>query len=142
MLIYLETVLLSAKFIPVEAMIVLTFIDVGVILVWTLVVNWIFRKLFPPRDILLLYEEYDPTSFLRKVNSRKDRYNIKESMNVEEGWDRITEEMKKFDAVFSVIYILLCVIISKVLLCRRIRSYITPKISDIIIRSSENIPFF
>lgn len=62
-LIYLETVLLSAKFIPVEAMIVLTFIDVGVILVWTLVVNWIFRKLFPPRDILLLYEEYDPTSF-------------------------------------------------------------------------------
>ena len=70
-LIYLETVLLSAKFIPVEAMIVLTFIDVGVILVWTLVVNWIFRKLFPPRDILLLYEEYDPTSFLRKVNSRK-----------------------------------------------------------------------
>ena len=29
-LIYLETVLLSAKFIPVEAMIVLTFIDVGV----------------------------------------------------------------------------------------------------------------
>ena len=95
-LIYLETVLLSAKFIPVEAMIVLTFIDVGVILVWTLVVNWIFRKLFPPRDILLLYEEYDPTSFLRKVNSRKDRYNIKESMNVEEGWDRITEEMKKF----------------------------------------------
>ena len=43
-LIYLETVLLSAKFIPVEAMIVLTFIDVGVILVWTLVVNWIFRK--------------------------------------------------------------------------------------------------
>ena len=71
-LIYLETVLLSAKFIPVEAMIVLTFIDVGVILVWTLVVNWIFRKLFPPRDILLLYEEYDPTSFLRKVNSRSD----------------------------------------------------------------------
>ena len=50
-LIYLETVLLSAKFIPVEAMIVLTFIDVGVILVWTLVVNWIFRK----RTICCLY---------------------------------------------------------------------------------------
>ena len=142
-LIYLETVLLSAKFIPVEAMIVLTFIDVGVILVWTLVVNWIFRKLFPPRDILLLYEEYDPTSFLRKVNSRKDRYNIKESMNVEEGWDRITEEMKKFDAVF------LCDIHSplrnklvKFCYAEGIRSYITPKISDIIIRSSENIHFF
>ena len=80
---------------------------------------------------------------MRKVNSRKDRYNIKESMNVEEGWDRITEEMKKFDAVF------LCDIHSplrnklvKFCYAEGIRSYITPKISDIIIRSSENIHFF
>ena len=59
-------------------------------------------------------------------------------MNVEEGWDRITEEMKKFDAVF------LCDIHSplrnklvKFCYAEGIRSYITPKISDIIIRSSE-----
>ena len=71
MLIYLETVLLSAKFIPVEAMIVLTFIDVGVILVWTLVVNWIFRKLFPPRDILLLYEEYESDILFEKSKFKK-----------------------------------------------------------------------
>ena len=64
-------------------------------------------------------------------------------MNVEEGWDRITEEMKKFDAVF------LCDIHSplrnklvKFCYAEGIRSYITPKISDIIIRSSENIHFF
>ena len=47
-LIYLETVLLSAKFIPVEAMIVLTFIDVGVILVWTLVVIGFSENYFRP----------------------------------------------------------------------------------------------
>ena len=61
-LIYLETVLLSAKFIPVEAMIVLTFIDVGVILVWTLVVNWIFRK----RTICCLYV-ISPDWWLREM---------------------------------------------------------------------------
>lgn len=141
--IYLETVLLSARFVNVIPMIELTAIDIVVIFIWTFLVNRIFRKLFPARHILLLYEEYDPSLLLRKVNSRKDRYLIKKSMNVEEGWESITKEMRNYDAVF------LCDIHSplrnrlvKYCYANGIRSYITPKISDIIIRSSENIHMF
>ena len=141
--IYLETVLLSARFVNIIPMIELTAIDIVVIFIWTFLVNRIFRKLFPARHILLLYEEYDPSVLLRKVNSRKDRYLIKKSMNVEEGWDNITKEMRNYDAVF------LCDIHSplrnrlvKYCYANGIRSYITPKISDIIIRSSENIHMF
>ena len=141
--IYLETVLLSARFVNVIPMIELTAIDIVVIFIWTFLVNRIFRKLFPARHILLLYEEYDPSVLLRKVNSRKDRYLIKKSMNVEEGWENITKEMCNYDAVF------LCDIHSplrnrlvKYCYANGIRSYITPKISDIIIRSSENIHMF
>ena len=141
--IYLETVLLSARFVNVIPMIELTAIDIVVIFIWTFLVNRIFRKLFPARHILLLYEEYDPSMLLRKVNSRKDRYLIKKSMNVEEGWESITKEMCNYDAVF------LCDIHSplrnrlvKYCYANGIRSYITPKISDIIIRSSENIHMF
>ena len=75
--IYLETVLLSARFVNIIPMIELTAIDIVVIFIWTFLVNRIFRKLFPARHILLLYEEYDPSMLLRKVNSRKDRYLIK-----------------------------------------------------------------
>lgn len=141
--IYLETVLLSARFVNIIPMIELTAIDIVVIFIWTFLVNRIFRKLFPARHILLLYEEYDPSMLLRKVNSRKDRYLIKKSMNVEEGWESITKEMCNYDAVF------LCDIHSplrnrlvKYCYANEIRSYITPKISDIIIRSSENIHMF
>ena len=141
--IYLETVLLSARFVNIIPMIELTAIDIVVIFIWTFLVNRIFRKLFPARHILLLYEEYDPSMLLRKVNSRKDRYLIKKSMNVEEGWESITKEMRNYDAVF------LCDIHSplrnrlvKYCYANGIRSYITPKISDIIIRSSENIHMF
>lgn len=141
--IYLETVLLSARFVNIVPMIELTAIDIVVIFIWTFLVNRIFRKLFPARHILLLYEEYDPSMLLRKVNSRKDRYLIKKSMNVEEGWESITKEMCNYDAVF------LCDIHSplrnrlvKYCYANGIRSYITPKISDIIIRSSENIHMF
>ena len=141
--IYLETVLLSARFVNIIPMIELTAIDIVVIFIWTFLVNRIFRKLFPARHILLLYEEYDPSMLLRNVNSRKDRYLIKKSMNVEEGWESITKEMCNYDAVF------LCDIHSplrnrlvKYCYANGIRSYITPKISDIIIRSSENIHMF
>ena len=141
--IYLETVLLSARFVNVVPMVELTAIDIVVAFIWTFCVNRIFRMLFPARHILLLYEEYDPSSLLRKVNSRKDRYLIKKSMNVEEGWETVTKEMHNYDAVF------LCDIHSplrnrlvKYCYANGIRSYITPKISDIIIRSSENIHMF
>lgn len=141
--IYLETVLLSARFVNVVPMIELTAVDMVIILIWTFCVNRIFRKLFPPRNILLLHEEYDPSSLLRKVNTRRDRYLIKKSMNVNDGWDAVTTAMHEYDAVF------LCDIHSPlrnrlVKYCyeQGIRSYITPKISDIIIRSSENIHMF
>ena len=142
-LIYLETVLLSARFVQIIPMIELTLVDIVIIVLWTLSVNSIFKKLFPPHSIILLYEEYDPTPLLKKVESRRDRYIIKKSMNVEEGWDKVTAEISNYDAVF------LCDIHSplrnryvKYCYSKGVRSYITPKISDIIIRSSENIHLF
>lgn len=141
--IYLETVLLSARFVNIIPMIELTLIDIAVALVWTVGVNWIFRRLFPPRRILLLYEEYDPMPLLRKFSTRKDRYKIERSVNVGEGWQNITNEIMNYDAVF------LCDIHSplrnrlvKFCYANSVRSYITPKLSDIIIRSSENIHLF
>ena len=105
-LIYLETVLLSARFVQIIPMIELTLVDIVIIVLWT-------------------------------------RYIIKKSMNVEEGWDKVTAEISNYDAVF------LCDIHSplrnryvKYCYSKGVRSYITPKISDIIIRSSENIHLF
>ena len=142
-LIYLETVLLSARFVQIFPMIELTLVYIVIIVLWALTVNFIFKKLFPPHSIILLYEEYDPTPLLKKVESRRDRYIIKKSMNVEEGWDKVTAEIGKYKAVF------LCDILSplrnryvKYCYSKGVRSYITPKISDIIIRSSENIHLF
>ena len=142
-LIYLETVLLSARFVNIIPMVELTVIDIGVTIVWSFAVNGIFRKLFPPRDILVLFQEYDPSDFMKKIKTRGDRFNIKASMNVELGWEEITREILQFDAVF------LCDIHSplrnqlvKFCYANGIRSYITPKISDIIIRSSEMMHLF
>ena len=80
---------------------------------------------------------------MKKIKTRGDRFNIKASMNVDRGWEEITGAIRQFDAVF------LCDIHSplrnqlvKFCYANGIRSYITPKISDIIIRSSESMHLF
>lgn len=141
--IYLETVLLSVRLVNILPILLLTIIDIFIIVVWTCIFGQVFKKLFPPRNILLLYQEYDPTTLLRKVQTRRDRYIIRESCNVDEEWDVVIGKIKKYDAVF------LCDIHSplrnrllKYCYSEGIRVYITPKISDIIIRSSENMHMF
>lgn len=141
--IYLETVLLSARFVAVYPMILLTVIDIFAICVWSTLVGWLFKKLFPPREILLLYQEYDPTEMLKKMQTRKDRYIIKASLNVNIEWEDMIQKIEPYDTVF------LCDIHSqlrnrllKYCYEKGIRVYITPKISDILIRSSENIHLF
>lgn len=141
--IYLQTVLLSARFISFSPMILLTLIDVCAICIWSTLITMLWKKIFPPREILLLYQEYDPTEMLKKMRTRKDRYEITKSVNVDLDWNKLVEEMDKYEAVF------LCDIHSelrnrllKYCYEKEIRVYITPKISDILIRSSENIHLF
>lgn len=141
--IYLETVLLSVRFVTVWPIVLLTMIDAAIILVWVILSAKLFRRLYPPRNVLLLYQEYDPTPLWNKVKTRSDRYIIRETCNVDGEWNMVLHKIDEYDAVF------LCDIHStirnqllKYCYARGIRTYITPKISDIIIRSSENNHLF
>lgn len=141
---YLEIVLLSAKFVNIVPMLILTIEEVMVIIFWAAVTTKIFGVIFPPRRILVLYEEYDPKLMERKMKGRNDRYKIEQSQNIKE----IEEEelhalIKKYDAVL--IYDVHSIERNKILkFCysESIRVYLTPKISDILIKSSETNHLF
>lgn len=141
--IYLETVLLSVRFVTFGPIMILTFLDGIAITIWSFGSGELFKKLFPPRKALLLYQDYDPTSLFEKVKTRKDRYRIRRSINVDKDFEIAIDTISRYDAVF------LCDIHSplrnqllKYCYAKGIRTYITPKISDIIIRSSENMHIF
>ncbi len=141
--IYLETVLLSVRLVTIVPIVFLTCIDAIFILGWVIITGKIFHKLYPARNVLLLYQEYDPSPLLKKMKTRRDRYIIRESYNVDEEWNMVVKKINDYDAVF------LCDIHSqlrnqllKYCYAQGIRTYITPKISDIIIRSSENNHLF
>ena len=97
---YLEIVLLSAKFVNITPMFILTMEEILLVVLWAAFTTKIFAVIFPPRRILVLYEEYDPKLMERKMKGRNDRYKIEYSQNIKE----IEEEalhalIKQYDAV-------------------------------------------
>lgn len=142
-LIYLETVLLSARFVTVVPMLKMTIAQMVFITIYSFFFDRLFRRMFPPHKITVLYQEYDPSELLRKVKTRKDRYRIKEVVNVDMEWEALLEVINQSEAIM--IYDVHSELRNKIVkYCyeKDVRLYITPKISDIIIRSSENIHLF
>lgn len=142
-LIYLETVLLSAKFVNVIPMIQLSVIQAVMIAVYSFCMDRLFKVLFPPHRITVLYQEYDPSQMMRKVKTRKDRYRIKDVVSVERDWEELLRIIDSSEAIM--IYDVHSELRNKIVkYCyeKSIRLYITPKISDVLIRSSENIHLF
>ncbi len=142
-LIYLETVLLSAEFVSILPMIEMTLIQGVIIAVYSFCMDKLFKKMFPPHKITVLYQEYDPSDMLRKVKARKDRYLIKDVVSVDREWNEIVGIIDQSEAIM--IYDVHSELRNKIVkYCyeKDVRLYITPKISDVLIRSSENIHLF
>ena len=141
---YLEIVLLSAQFVSVFPILLLTGMQIIIILIWTFLITFAFDKIFPPRKLLLLYEEYNPSIMEHKIKSRNDRYKIELRKNIKElSEDEIHELIKQYDSVL--IYDVHSLERNKIIkFCyeQSIRVYVTPKVSDILIRSSESIHLF
>ncbi len=111
--------------------------------VWILVATYIFRKLFPPLDVLLIYDGQNKDLFVEKVRTRRHQFSINESIRATEPveevfqavdrhhavmiWDVATEER---NSIFKYCYE------------RCVEIYVMPKIMDIILRGSYPLHFF
>lgn len=141
--IYLEIVLLSAKFVNLIPILKMTVLQFAIIVVWSTIWGKLFKVMFPPHKLTVLHQNYDPSQLLSKVNTRKDRYRIKETVNVDIPWEELAAVIENSESVL--IYDVHSELRNKILkYCyeKEIRVYMTPKISDVLIRSSDNIHLF
>lgn len=142
-MIYLQISLLSARLIEVLPIIVLSLVEIAISIFWTNVVHLLFKNLFPPREMLLLYEDYSVDDILRKMQLRQDRYVVAETFSVQVEWNKLQEKIKEYDAVL--IYDVHATTRNKILkycYSNSIRVYTTPKLSDIILSSAESMHLF
>lgn len=119
-------------------------IEICFSILWNLIVRKVYKSMYPPRQMILVYGDYSPSDLIGKINGRRDKYNICATISYRElGFVEICKEIQKFQAV--VLNDLPGEVRNDLLkFCyeRGIRVYCTPKISDIMFRAADDIHLF
>ena len=140
---YIQISLIGRGRLAVRPIVMLTLKEIGIALVWCIVATQLMRRLYPPRKMIIVYGNQNSTALIKKMSGRKDKYQICESVSCDEDIEYIKEQILKYEAVIiSDVPSMMRNKLLKFALDKSIRFYITPKLSDIIIRGSEDFNLF
>ena len=140
---YFIVVLAVRSYVSVYPLVCMSVIEIIFSIIWTMLVRNLYQKLYPPRRMLVIYGNYPPDDLIAKINSRKDKYNICMSVSYKIGYVKLYTMAKEYEAV------VLCDLpaearnqIMKYCYQESIRTYVTPKISDILLSAADDIHLF
>ncbi len=108
--------------------------------VWVNLCRHIYLHVYPPRKIIIIYGNYPLEGFLKKLYTRTDKYEVCEILNYQRGYEKICSDVLDFEGVF--LYDLPAEnrnVIIKYCYQHNIRTYVVPKITDIIMKGSEDL---
>jgi len=112
--------------------------------IWAVLCDYIYRKLFPPRDILIVYGERSIENIKEKFSGRKDRFRISQTINISEGIETIKKTASEFRGAVVLWDIPIDIrnILLKYLYSKSKRVYMMPKISDVLIQGADRLHLF
>lgn len=140
---YLLLSLLGRSLINVVPIVVMTLYQFVIVAIWSVGANYVYSKIYPPRKMIIVYGNTNARDLVTKMSARVDKYMICSSVSISEDLETIKKKILDFEAV------IICDVpsnlrnqILKFTYDKSIRTYITPKISDVILRGSEEIHLF
>lgn len=121
----------------------MTGIDLVIVIAWVVFMRMIYERIYPPRNMLLIYGAHNPKDLIQKISTREDKYNICEMIHLSWGEEKIKEKIAKYPAVIlgdipsheRNVFLKYC-------FEKNIRCYSIPKISDILLRNADSIHLF
>ena len=148
-LIYFELSIMAKAFFVLKMFLIMAVMQIIIAIVWTSIAQWIYRKVFPPRKLLLIHGDRDINGILAKFASRKDKYDIVQCVHVNKGLEYVGKEIltglegSKYDGV--VIWDVSTAERNEVLkfcYAKSVRVYTMPKITDVILMGAEELHLF
>lgn len=120
-----------------------TAVNLVAVVLWVLFMRVVYTRIYPPHEVLLIYGGVNPKALMKKMEGRKDKYIISGTLCLDKGIDYIRQEIPKYQAiVIGDIPSHERNLILKFCFENNMRCYCLPKISDIMIMSSEKIHLF
>ena len=141
---YLQNSIMSLHLLEPGPTAMMTVLQAASALGWTIIATFIYKHIFPPRKLLVVHGERPVDDILQKFASRKDKYTVNKCINIAEGIGTVcAEATNSYDAV--VIWDIDVTERNEIMkFCygKRIRVYIMPHISDVILKGSEMLNLF
>ncbi len=140
---YFQISLIARDFAQALPMVLLTLADVVALPIWIITTNKLYFSLFPARRLVIIYGDSHAAELVAKMSRRVDKYMICESVSADKPWHEMEMAIDRYEGV------ILCEMpgqlrndILKYCFAKKVRVYVAPKISDIIIRGAEEIRLF
>ncbi|MBQ8834518.1 MAG: exopolysaccharide biosynthesis polyprenyl glycosylphosphotransferase [Oscillospiraceae bacterium] len=140
---YFQLGLIANQLVSPMPIVVLFLIEAMLAIVLVKLYAGLYQKMYAPQDMLLIYGSKESVGLKIKMDSRPDKYKISKLISSEVGFDAICSEISRHDAVIlNDVPAELRNDILKFCYRYRVRTYITPKLTDIMIRGAQNISLF
>lgn len=148
-LLYAQLSIMAKQLFVPHCFIYMMILQIIIIAVWNNIAYWIYKTVFPPRKMLLVHGDRPIESIVGKFQSRRDKYDIVKYIHVSEGLEKVCQEItegyerRDFQAV--VIWDIPTQernALMKYCYARSVRVYMMPKITDVIIRGTEELHLF
>ena len=140
---YLQLCLIGNAVLSFMPILYLTLVEVVLAIVLIFTYTSLYHRLYAPHDMLLVYGNRRGVELKVKMDTRKDKYNISGLISCQEGFDAIIQEIPKYDAVIlNDVPSPLRNDLLKFCYRYRVRTYIAPKLTDIMVRGARNITLF
>ena len=148
-LIYAELCMMARSIFPTEMFLFMVLLQILAVILYVSIANRIYRKAFPPRELLLIHGDRPIEDICNKFESRKDKYKIKLYEHISVGADKICSDILQNYHNGTITAVVIWDIDDKdrnVLLkfcyAHSIRVYVMPKISDVILVGAEELHIF
>ena len=140
---YFQIAVIDKRFVNPGYILLMTLADIVFIVIWTLVFKVIYQNIFPPWRMLFVEGNRRDYHLMDKINSREDKYEICETISYKAGMKILVKKIEEYDAVIlgdmpsheRNQLLKYCYAVG-------VRSYSVPKISDVLLRSSDELNLF
>lgn len=140
---YFQLCLIGNTMLSPAPMLMLTGLEIVAAMVLVYAYTFLYHKLYAPHDMLLIYGNKRGVGLKIKMDSRRDKYNISKLICADEGFDAVVAEIPKHDAVIlNDVPAQMRNDILKFCYRYRVRTYVAPKLTDIMVRGAKNITLF
>ena len=140
---YWQLCLIANVVITPVPLLVLLLIEYAICLICVYVFTTIYHRLYVPKNMVMIFGTETAVGLKFKMETREDKYAIRKLIPADAGFEKICQQIVEYDAVvISDVPAQIRNDILKFCYEHQVRTYVTPKISDIIVRGARDISLF